>query len=208
MEDHLIYRNQLIKQISTLQSVDVDMLQRQLDVAQNDLVYVLQTITEQLKTELLRNPTVNTKELRQLLQPFEFALRGETQPEERDRTYDTVILQGIDSLDHLRQQAEASELSVEHIAEEIQQYLNALQAVDIEEIALVGEPFDTKYMFLEKQVPVTEVPDIEVGKICEVLERGFVNVKTGAVLRKATVCVAVDAAVTTDELADEADTEQ
>lgn len=200
MEEHLMYRNQLMKQIGKLQSVDVTKLQRQLDVAQNDLIYVLQQITEQVKVELLRNPQLDTVALRNELAPFERTLRGDVLPTaatpvkeevKTDNTYDAILLQAIDSFDRIAEQQDC-------VSEETERYLDALEQLHYAEIAVVGDPYDETVMIQAAEVAAEEAASIAPGHVCAVIERGFIHMKTGAVLRKATVHVVASPDVADD----------
>ena len=197
MEEHLMYRNQLMKQIGKLQSVDVTKLQRQLDVAQNDLIYVLQQITEQVKVELLRNPQLDTAALRHELAPFERTLRGDVLPTsvkeevKTDNTYDAILLQAVDSFDRIAEQQDC-------VSEETERYLDTLEQLHYAEIAVVGDPYDETVMIQAAEVVAEQAASIAPGHVCAVMERGFIHMKTGAVLRKATVHVVASPDVAAD----------
>lgn len=192
MDEHLMYRNQLIKQISTLQSVDVSLLKRELEAAQHDLVYKLYTLADEVKTTLVRNPAVDEERLTQLLEQFERAMRGEREPVMRDATYDEVILRSIDSLDRLRENADPQSIVYAQVTTEINEYLDELALVQINEIALPGDPYESTYMIAREEISVDKVEEgFEIGQVHRVLERGFVDMETGAILRKATIEIVV-----------------
>lgn len=201
MDEHLMYRNQLIKHISTLQSVDVPRLKRQLEAAQHDVVHTLYTLADETKTTVARNSQLDGEALIEKLQPFERALRGEKEPTVRNTAYDAAILQGIDCLDRLRANADSQSIMYAQVTSEIDDYLDALEAANISEIALPNDPYDSTYMIAKEEVPFEHVDEgFEVGQVHRVLQRGFIDVSTGAILRKASIEIVVAPADVAEEV--------
>ncbi|WP_139108684.1 hypothetical protein [Caryophanon latum] len=110
----------------------------------------------------------------------------------RDATHDEVILRGIDSLDRLRENADPQSIVYAQVTTEINEYLDELDRVQINEIALPGDPYESTYMIAREEISVDKVEEgFEIGQVHRVLERGFVDMETGAILRKAAIEIVV-----------------
>lgn len=188
MDEHVMYRNQLIKQISTLQSVDVTLLKQQLEASQHNVVHKLYTLADDVKRGLVRNQSVDEDQLLEKLKPFEAMLHGEKLPVVRNTAYDAALLQGIDCLDRLCENADPQSIMYAQVTAEIDDYLDKLEAAKISEIALPHDPYEPNYMIAKQEIAFEQVEEgFEVGQVHRVLQRGFIDVETGAILRKAAI---------------------